>query len=210
MKYELNNNHILEVIQDESAESPNDWGNTDIFLVYEHRSFQVDREAFKPRTVYNWLESSIKEREEHFVNNDFDKYWIFTVYAYIHSGVSLSLGRGTSSFDISSSGYLLVEKESIRSGNATIILTEEKAIKYAKDLIDTWNTYLSGEIYGFRLYKKEPYTKVYKDTNIIDDEVYYNCEEVDSCWGFYGSDFKTNGILDHIDVELTKDIKFEE
>ena len=27
-------------------------------------------------------------------------------------------------------------------------------------------------------------------------------EEIDSCWGFYGHDWKTNGIFDNINTEL--------
>ena len=36
---------------------------------------------------------------------------------------------------------------------------------------------------------------------IIEDE---NGEHIDSCYGFYGSDIKTNGIAEHIGEEFVK------
>lgn len=55
-------------------------------------------------------------------------------------------------------------------------------------MIDEWNQYLSGDVYGFKL---------------LDE----NQNEIDSCWGFYGSDILTNGICDYIDNEFSEYIK---
>jgi hypothetical protein len=48
--------------------------------------------------------------------------------------------------------------------------------------IEVLDDYISGDVYQF----------------LIQDE---NGDTEDSCGGFYGSDIKTNGILDHLSIE---------
>ena len=57
------------------------------------------------------------------------------------------------------------------------------AVQTLEEEVMYYDCYLKGEVYGFIV-----------ETN---DEM----EEVDSCWGFYGSDFKKNGLLDTLSRE---------
>ena len=130
---------FIEVYQDENADTPNEWGNTDAFLVYEHRSFQVDRKGFKPREIF---EHTCKTKRM-----TFNGYHVFVVYAYIHSEVSLSLCNDTYPFndkwDVSTTGYVLVKRQ---KGT----YTRKDAIPVAMGEIEDWNNYLSGNIYGYK------------------------------------------------------------
>ena len=185
----------IKVFQDDSCESPNDWGNTDVFLVYDHRSFYVERKGFDPETInrYCVLKSAqakadpddpeyqnIKgELEEELDSlSEFDGYYIFPVYAYIHSGVALSLGRNTYPFtdpwDTSMRGFALISKTEIdyelnrkRIKEHEGKTNEEMVQSFAEGLIEEWNDYLSGNVYGFQ----------WED---------HKGNEVGSCWGFYG------------------------
>jgi len=216
MKYELNNNHIIKITQDHFAESPNTNGNTDIFLVYEHSSLQVTRKGFPPKYIYDYLDEKTGTILDHDLDlSKLDNFYIFTVYAYIHSGVRLMLDNPHSNFDVSSTGYVIVNKKELdfdlqrQSNEKCKDLTDEEIAKYyAEGLIETWNTYLSGEVYGYTLFEKLEYKKVYKEKSVIDDNPYFELEEIDSCSGFYGKNINTNGMLDNIDIELTKGIKF--
>ena len=58
-----------------------------------------------------------------------------------------------------------------------------------KGEVSVYSDYLSGNVYGFQAYKEN------------EDGSW---EEADSCWGFYGSDAKENGMVDH----LPKDHEF--
>ncbi len=95
------------------------------------------------------------------------KYWIFPVAAYIHSGIALSLGSGRNfpdyQWDVSHVGAVLIAKEEWPE--------EAKAREYAAGLIETWNQYLSGDVYGIT---RETYDK---DRAQVDQ---------DSVWGFFG------------------------
>ena len=143
----------IKIRQDEDCESPNDWRDENLFLVYDHRQFTVKRDGFEPRDVYNYLEDCHEQEE----NNTYDKYWIFPVEAYIHSGVSLSLFSGTKQcrWDSSVSGYILASKEEFKD--------LETAKTAAEGLIKTWNQYLSGEIYGFIIEKSNTIYSISKE-----------------------------------------------
>ena len=167
--------YYYDIIQDEYAESPDDWGNTDIFLVYDHRQFWVERDGFDPEEIYDYLQAIVEcfdfiKQKEYYESlkgfnsrvsyfeykiseimdevDDFNDYYIFPVYAYIHSGVSLSLSSFSCPWDTSISGFVLVDKNSFKN------ITEDKAKEYAEGLIDDWNKYLSGEIYCYEIYKE--------------------------------------------------------
>ena len=90
----------------------------------------------------------------------FKGYHAFPVFAYIHSGVSLSLGKSeypfTDPWDVSFKGFALIR--------------QAKGQKMAEGLIESWNAYLSGNVYGYQ---------------VVDAMG----EEMDSCWGFYGDEF---------------------
>lgn len=215
-------NQILKIYQDESPESSNDWENDDIFLVYKHRQFQVDREGFEPRKIFTYLQ---KENDAF----DFSEYYIFTVYAYIHSGISLSLAHNGDRFDTSSTGFILVSKkhehfdyELQRKSNEELKdkSDEEIAEYYAEGLIKTWNTYLEGNVYGFKLFELEKHWKIseiklneitsaidiignnlFKETaELLEEE-----NEIDSCWGFYEENSYKDGyenIFDHLGLKI--------
>lgn len=97
------------------------------------------------------------------------KYHIFPLEAYIHSGVRLYLSGGCAvdrAWDVSQLGMVFVSKKEWRM--------KKSAEKAARGLIETWNAYLSGDVYGI---VREDYDK--NKTRIGGEE----------CWGFYGYDY---------------------
>lgn len=95
---------------------------------------------------------------------------VFPVYAYIHGGIALSLGRGgqfSCPFDSGQIGWILYRKDKMLSefgGKIFSKALKDRAKKNAEAIIETMNQWLSGDVYGY----------------IIDDG------EGDSCWGFFG------------------------
>jgi hypothetical protein len=188
----------IKIRQDEDCESPNDWENENLFLVYDHRQFTVKRKGFEPKDIWDALNEGLEEEE-----NYYPDYFIFPVEAYIHSGVSLSLFSGTKQcrWDSSVSGYILASKEEFKD--------LETAKTAAKGLIETWNQYLSGEIYGFIIEKPNTIYSISKEefdtlciTGTFSSEAFLQVaeedtdwEEKDSCWGYYGEP-EESGLLD--------------
>lgn len=166
--------HKIKVFIDEDTESPDNWGNDEIFLVYDHNQFYVKREGFNPTDIFESMQTGKKT---------YDGYWFFPVYAYIHSGVSLSLGRNkypfTDRWDVSFKGFILVKCMKGSWWN------QDKAYESAEGLIDEWNQYLGGEVYGYT-------------------------SEVGGCCGFYGDEGMTQMIEEaknEIDFYINKQIE---
>lgn len=232
-EYQLEQDRVLKIYRDGNAESPDKWSNTDIFLVYDHRQFTIKRDGFSPQDIFNYLVDNARLDKSELRLTDYDNYFIFPVAAYIHSGVSLSLTDSLKrqGWDTSVRGFILVRKCTDEEPEQNLI--ESKAKEYAEDLINIWNQYLSGDVWGFKVFKKIKYWKILKEEldKIIDDsckdqgcwgywcqciwledfkkksEEVVELEEEDSCWGFYGSDVKTNGMLDYIKYKLINDDK---
>lgn len=131
----------IEIISDDHPNSPDDFGNDDCFIVYDHRQFYVMRKGFDPNHIYEATTESKKKM--------YDGYWVFPVDAYIHSGVVLSLARENNfpdrRWDVSTTGYVLVKKQKGWTWR------KEKAREVARLIITEWNDYLSGNVWGYNI-----------------------------------------------------------
>lgn len=145
----------MKLVRDEDCASPKD--NSDdhesgrVFLVTtRNRYFQVDHDLI-PRDGDSYtIPAQIKQR-----------YHIYSLFAYIHSGVALSLGEFSDPWDSGQIGHVFVTKD------ASEITYPQKT---AESLVEEWNQYLRGDVWGY----------------VITDET---GTTVDSCWGFYGTEF---------------------
>jgi hypothetical protein len=138
--------YTIRIMPDDtgSCESPDSYGNTDLFLITtRNRYFEVERKGF---TLEGCRDGEYRK-----------DYHVLPLQAYIHSGVCLSLGQFHDPWDSGQIGYVLVQK---RAGFRNIQAA-------AQSLVDEWNSWLSGEVYGF----------------IVEDS---DGEHIDSCWGFIG------------------------
>jgi hypothetical protein len=215
----------IRISQDIDTQSPQEWGDNNVFLVGYHRDFSVDAPRYTlPKEQWTVSDHksvctscgqrnfiSVKERgnvcgrcneasriDKVFYSNTqsqpmfskgeltaffegdkegfdvamFKKYHVFKLEAYIHSGVVLALSREGDfpdrRWDVSQLGAVLVSKEEAR--------TKAKARTIALGLIETWNDYLSGNVYGYQIEDAEG-------------------NELESCWGFYGDYDSKGGVL---------------
>jgi len=152
-------NYRVKIYPDDDAEQPEN-DNDDTFLVYAHRDFTVLRNGFKTREVFEGVEHK----------KTYKGYWVFKVYAYIHGGVSLSVETHDfpdARWDVSMNGFALVKRQ---KGS----YTREKALPTAQAVVDKWNQYLSGDVYGYKIFNLG-----------LDGK---KGDEVDSSWGYYSLD----------------------
>lgn len=198
----------IKIRQDELCESPNEWGDDNLFLVYDHRCFDVRRDGFNVESIYHWMyakevvefgddvDGNYQEEVDGY--SELNNYFIFKVEAYIHSGISLALFSGTKQcrWDSSVSGYVLASKSEFED--------LETATNAAEGLIETWNQYLHGEVYGYIIedpkttysISKEKFERLKFENDLATLEQEFDIEddwdEIDSCWGFYGEDTALN------------------
>lgn len=144
----------VEIHQDINPESPSAHADTSLFLVAGHRDFYVPEPGEKRVSDWETLVATYK-----------DSHWIFRIEAYIHSGVRLAFSNeGTfpdRRWDVSQVGAIFASKKEWR--------LSKSARKASECLLNTWNQYLAGDVWGY----------------IVDKD---GLNE-DSCWGFYGLEY---------------------
>lgn len=119
------------------------------------------------------------------------------VYAYIHSGVTINTTGYSCPWDSGQVGYIYVSKERVRNEYSISRVTSkwvEKIEGYLNNEIETFAQYLEGDVYLFQIEEWDPTPGV-------------GWVHSDSCGGFYGSDWDTNGIKEYIPEEFHKDLE---
>jgi len=190
-KYEIAENKVLKVIQDNqgSCGSPREWDNLAKMLFFGKHSYYGDKHEHKIQAShYNgWGELKAA------IMDAYDVACIVPVYGYEHSGMTIATTPFNCSWDSGQLGFAIVTKKDLRN-NYSIKRCTKKFIEYGINHINgevkTLDQYITGDIWGFQVVDKD------NEENIID-----------SCWGFFGSDIKTNGILDNILEEDRKIIE---
>lgn len=202
----------LSIKQDIYSQSPRDWDNLGT-ISYNHSRYNLGDE--KISDPIDWLAGMLDFSEERveriadrlesdYYSNRvledleaefFRKYIALPVYLYDHSGITINTTGFSCSWDSGKVGYIWVSKEDIKKEYGWIRITkqrEEKIKTYLEGEIETFDQYLTGDVYGFEF---------------EDDE-----GNEDGCWGFYGTDWDTNGVKDYLPKEahhLLNDIEIE-
>ncbi len=179
---------ILKISHDESAESPRDWDNLGT-IAYKHKRYVLGDESISD--PIEWLEDILKIDNANVYNNQrleelekmfFEKFIALPVYIYEHSSVAISTTPFSCPWDSGKVGYIYISKDDTRVEYSCKRITKkirDNVLSVFQAEIETLSLYAQGEVYYFTLY---------------DD----NGNVIDSCGGFFGSDYKTNGILDYL------------
>ena len=146
----------LKLYQDTDPQSPEEYENPEngaFIVTTKNRYFQTIPEGYDVQAIGDYLKT----------HKLYHNHEVFPLYAYIHSGVALSLGRlgqFADPWDSGQIGWALVRRDAV---------PKDKRYKAAEGVVETWNQYLSGDVYGY----------------VIEEDG----EHLDSCWGFYGRDY---------------------
>lgn len=170
----------LKLVQDSSPESPRTWDNLGTMVCFHNRYDLGDNHSYNSDDYNSWeeMKKAIIKEENTAV--------ILPLYLLDHSGISISTGAFSCSWDSGQIGFIFVSKEKALEEFGGKIVTaklKEKLERILDGEVETYDQYLRGYVYGFQIVDE-------------DDDV------VDSCYGFYGSDHKESGMLDYIDHEL--------
>lgn len=211
MLYEIINlekDHTLEIYYDEDPPNPRtEWDNLGTMIVWHSRYNLGDNDTYKKRPLsesyyspeyflaelanvdYDLLPGE-KQNNDYLLDKIRKNHIILPLYLYDHSGITISCSRFSCPWDSGQVGWIYISYEDIRKEYNWKKLTKErkdKIISYLEGEVETYDQYLTGDVYGFKIKDSED-------------------NEIESYWGFYGSDWKTNGIKDHIAQDLLKTI----
>lgn len=171
----------LRVVQDSCGDSPREWDNLGTMVCFHNRYDLGDKHSYDADDYSGWEEMKkaiLKEEGRGTV--------ILPLYLYDHGGISMSTGAFSCRWDSGQVGFILVNKKTILAEFGGKIVTKklrERIEGILEGEVETYTKYLEGDVYGFQ----------------ITDE---DNDIVDSCYGFYGTDFTKNGMLDYVDAEL--------
>jgi len=165
-------NYLIEIIQDDYTESPREWDNLGTMICFHSRYNLGDKHDYQFYDYDSWDEQrkDIEKKENSCV--------ILPLYLYDHSGITIStipFGCNWDSFQV---GWIVISKEKVRKEyNVKRINKEliEKVTNILEGEVKTYDQYLTGDVYGYRVSK------------VTECELgHEHKEEVDSCWGYYG------------------------
>ena len=166
-------NQRVEIYIDEYPSDPREWDNLGTMAFFHRRYNLGDKHGFnEPEDLHEFMNEN--------------KMVYLPVYMYDHSGIGLSTDNSRYPFncpwDSGMLGYIYVTYEQVREEFGWKNLTKERIQKIRSHLqneLDVYSQYLEGRAYGYHL--------ICKDCG----------EELDTCWGFYGENWKGNGLLDY-------------
>lgn len=176
--------YIIEIAYDSDPESPREWDNLGIMACWHGRGNYGDIQPKYSSTDYMIQVMNEKQQRDNLYENiPLEKVQrmferdnlVIPIMAYEHGGITIrAYDYGNfpdQQWDCGQLGFIHVSKDEIKQeyGNAGK-KNMEKARKCLLGEIETYNDYLTGQVYGF----------------IVKDE---NDKEIDSCWGFYGLDY---------------------
>lgn len=144
--------------------------------------------------------------EQHYVSRP--------LYLYDHSGITISTGRFSCPWDTSRVGFIYLAKVKAKQeyghpefkAEGWTEAMHKKTVEMLENEVETYDQYLTGEVYGFVLESHEwPFEIPDQEVDIEDDDLTWEDEE--SCWGFFGDDVHQSGIMDHLSQLDPKDVE---
>lgn len=190
--YKCPSGATLEIIQDDSPMTPRDWDNHGIVAVF-HRNYDFGDNKKKIPFSYDDFDSWAGMRK--YIEKDLKAVVCLPIYMYDHSGITINTTGFSCGWDSGQVGFIYCTKEKLVAMGNLKSTKHRVSPKLKADVekwliseIETLDQYLTGDVYGFKYYRDKD---MFKEQDEVDD----------SCWGFYGSDIRENGILDHIPKE---------
>jgi hypothetical protein len=205
----LKDGRTVEIEQDMYPDSPRTWDNLGTFYTFERRYASPDQHHYDSPTDLRvaladiddtlnriddryahlaillgeqYADDKLRAMKHEAIDNAIDaKYIMLNVYKYEHSGVIYRTSPFSDPWDSGQVGYIFVSKEAVRKEWKVKRITRKLRAQVEEVLsgeVDVYSQYANGEVYGI----------------IVRDA---DGEEIDACWGFYGSDVRENGMLDN-------------
>jgi hypothetical protein len=187
----LKEDHILQIFQDTWGESPREWSNLGTMAIFHRRYNFGDEVDFKSDDFDNWSEMG------EYINKDLDAAVCIPIYMYDHSGITINCDGFACPWDSGQVGYIYVSRQKLKDEYGVKRISSvmlERAEKALRREVHVMDQYITGDVYGFQVIKRYLNT----DGEIQEDII-------DSCSGFYGDNFKENGMMEYIDKDLLID-----
>lgn len=180
----------VRIVHDDTGESPRSWGNLGVMLC-THRRYTLGDEQLDSAAFSGW------EQVETHLRLERDALVVLPLFLYDHSGISMSVGSFAgraphASWDSGQVGFIFATRKGIVENFGNDALgTLERVSDCLRAEVETYDTFLRGDVYGFILESREA----------CESCGHGDWKHEDSCFGFYGLDLDSNGMLDYLPTE---------
>ena len=189
VKTEMYKNHTITIEYDDCPISPRDDDPLTEIHYHSNKYYLGDTNWKGQEEEYKDMLNKAKKQGD----------LVIPLYAYIHSGIALSLGQdfygrlpqGHAAFDSGQCGVVILRKQKMLKEYQYKIFTKalkKRVTQYAKEEIKMFEAYLNGQIFGY----------------IIDK--HYNDLYEQSCWDYYSIEDALHDAKLIID-DMVKDVK---
>ena len=138
----------IGIFIDNYPESPRDWDNLGTMVCFHGRYNLGDDHNYSQNNYDSW-----EELEKDLVNTE-NTAIILPLYLYDHSGLLISTTPFSCRWDSGQVGFIFISKEKIREEYSVKRITKkliEKVESYLINEVETYNQYLSGDVYKLEI-----------------------------------------------------------
>lgn len=191
---------VIKIMQDEDPLNPRrDWDPIGNMICWHRRYDLCDKHNYADSVelfaeIAGVDQYEYEERKEELRALAEQKAIIIPLYLYDHSGITMSTGRFSCPWDSGQVGwiYILKDDENYKSWKKQKDWLNGRTLEQAaedvlKGEVKTYDDFLRGNVYGFK---------------VIDPEG----NDVDSCWGYFGDPDKS-GLMDEATNAIECEVK---
>lgn len=164
----------LNIFQDPDPESPRDWDNLGKVVMF-HKRYDFPNELKLRYEDFNgW-----KDLEKHLYENE-NAALVLPIFMLDHSGITIKCGSFNDPWDSGQVGFICAIREDVKKSFGIKRISKKTLRKIENILlneIETFDKYLTGQVFGFNLDKITV-------CNLREEHK----KTIDSCWGFYDID----------------------
>lgn len=183
---------ILKIFVDENPQNPREWDNVGKMVCFHKRYDLGDETDLRTEDFVGW------EDLKQFLYKEKNAVIVLPLYLYDHSGLRIKIGsfqgllpQGHAEFDSGQVGFIYVDRQTLI--DEKLVGKGKKAENILKQEVETYNQYLSGNVYGFQVVTN----KKCKTCGHTEEEV------IDSCLGFLGNNVEKE-IFDYVGLDINK------
>lgn len=160
-------NYLIEVERDELPMNPRTWDNLGTMVCFHNRYNLGDDTDYRSSDYDTW-----DELKQGIIENE-GEVFILPLYLYDHSGITISTSPFSCIWDSGQIGFIFISKHKVKKE----CIDESKVVEYLKGEVETYDKYLTGEVYQYTISKVGTC-----------DLGHEHSEEIENCGGYFDED----------------------
>lgn len=177
--------YLVRTYYDNYPDNPRSWDNLGTMVCFHKRFDLGDTTDYRSVHYGAWgdLRNDIEEKE--------GEVTILPLFLYEHGGITIRTSPFGCQFDSGQVGFIYVSKDKIEKEG----IDESKVIEYLENEVETYDKFLRGECFGYKVFKIKTCSLGHKHE-----------EEVESCFGYYDEDDCMTDGVGMVDVHLKSEL----